>query len=280
MMHISLVFIAIITAWILRSRWTVTGSYAQRWQQALIHFLVPALLLLMTAIALLCMGPSGQMVMHWEGWLTYDAALGFLAALAGCGLLAIYTGWQSIRQVKVYRQADLFGYDCRILDTSLPYSAQIGLWQPELVVSQGLIDSLEPTHLQAVLAHEMGHYHYRDTFWFFWLGWLRRVTAWLPRTEELWEELLLLREIRADCWAAQRVDQLLLAESLVEVAKAPLVQSNAVTAAFSCRAVGSRMQERIEALLTGAPWQTQANRWSWLWFGWVILPLLTIPFHY
>jgi Zn-dependent protease with chaperone function len=45
------------------------------------------------------------------------------------------------------------------------------------------------------LAHEQAHAHYRDTFWFFWLNVL---TSWLPHTEALWQEILFLREIRAD----------------------------------------------------------------------------------
>ena len=52
-------------------------------------------------------------------------------------------------------------------------------------------------------------------FGFFWWGWLRRLTEWLPHSKELWQELLLLRELRADQWAAQQVDPLVLAESLL-----------------------------------------------------------------
>lgn len=151
------------------------------------------------------------------------------------------------------------------------------------MVSQGLMESLTDAQLQAVLVHEMGHYAYRDTFWFFWLGWLRRLTTWLPNTQALWEELLLLREIRADQWAAQQVDQLVLAESLVQVAKAPLMQTCSLAAAFSCQAVGDRMQERIDALLSEPSefdWQHPISLWTWCWLAWIVLPLLAVPFHH
>jgi Zn-dependent protease with chaperone function len=93
------------------------------------------------------------------------------------------------------------GEHSRVLDNPIPFSALIGFWQPELIVSQGLLNTLDQDHLEAVFKHEQGHYYYRDTFWFFWLGWVRSISAWLPNTEALWQELLLLREMRADRWA-------------------------------------------------------------------------------
>jgi hypothetical protein len=170
------------------------------------------------------------------------------------------------------------GKNSRVLDNPILFSALIGFWQPELLVSQGLLNTLDSAHLQAVLKHEQGHYYYRDTFWFFWLGWVRSYTAWLPNTEALWQELLLLREMRADRWAAQQVDPLLLAEALLVVVSTLRVSDNCC-AAFSCAAPRSRLEERIEALLASELSYHQPSLWSWAWVLLAFLPLAAVPFH-
>ena len=38
----------------------------------------------------------------------------------------------------------------RIVEIDLPYSAQIGFWNPELIISSGLLKSLDLNHLKAV----------------------------------------------------------------------------------------------------------------------------------
>ena len=81
----------------------------------------------------------------------------------------------SARKFSTYQRQPIVGKTARILETDFLYSAQIGFWQSELVVSQGLLKSLDSEHLNAVLAHEQAHVYYRDTFWFFWLGWLRTI---------------------------------------------------------------------------------------------------------
>jgi Zn-dependent protease with chaperone function len=103
------------------------------------------------------------------------------------------------------------------LNLEIPFAAQVGVWKPQLVVCRGLLEQLDEEHLRAVLAHEEAHRHYGDTLWMFAVGWLRHLSGWLPNTEVLWQELLTLRELRADRWAAQRVDPLVLGEALVQV---------------------------------------------------------------
>ena len=162
-------------------------------------------------------------------------------------------------------------------EVAIPFAAQIGFWQPQLVITQGLLDQLSTAQIEAVLTHEQAHLHYRDTFWFFWLGWLRQLTAWLPNTERLWQELLLLREMRADRWAANRVDPLLLAESLLQMAQAPLLDLE-----NACAANASRLEERIEALLSEADTAQPADtaRLPWLWVLLAFMPLLTTLAHH
>lgn len=114
----------------------------------------------------------------------------------------------------------------------------------------------------------------------FWWGWLRRLTAWLPHSTELWQELLLLRELRADQWAAQQVDPLVLAESLLLMVNPyPAEFAENICAAMQT-ATGHRLSERIDALLD--PRETAPLSYSWTWSGLLVTaaPLLTIPFHY
>ncbi|MEM9905579.1 MAG: M56 family metallopeptidase [Cyanobacteria bacterium P01_D01_bin.44] len=280
MMHLALVLVSLTFACGLRLSYEPQGTVVERWHRALIGLLAPILLVVMSAIALLCMGPSGQMVHHWEGWSLYALSIVFVILSLVWLVQLSQKGWQSLRAVQHHPLATVQAYPCRLLESHLPYSAQVGFWKPELVVSQGLLDLLDEPHLQAVLLHEQAHHHYRDTFWFFWLGWLKAITQWLPQTERLWQELLLLREIRADRWASEYTEPLLLAESLVEVAKAPWLQMSPNAATFSCNVINLRMQERVEALL-GQTWQS--SRLSvrfWLWLIAATLPLLIIPFHH
>jgi len=279
-MHLVMILAALGLAWCLRSRWSYPlGNWINRWQRALELFLFPPLLLMMTAIAVLCMGPKGQMGGLQTGWFSYSLALGFLGFAGVLCLKLAREGWRSVQQTRAYPQIQLGDKPIRLLDATVLFIAQIGFWQPELVVSQGLLQTLDSAHLEAVLAHEQGHYYYRDTFWFFWLGWLRSLTAWLPNTEALWQELLVLRELRADRWAAQQVDHLLLAESLLLVVSVPPLQSENFCAAFSSFAPRNRLAERIEALLAQPEEPPSPSMWSWNWLLLAFLPLITMPFH-
>lgn len=277
-MHLFMILAALGLAWCLRSGWSYPlGNWSKGWQRALGLFLFPPLLLMMTAIAVLCMGPKGEMGGLQTGWFSYLLALGFLGFAGVLVLKLASEGWVCVQQTRTYPQIELGGKPVRLLNATVLFSGQIGFWEPELVVSQGLLQTIDSAHSEAVLAHEQGHYYYRDTFWFFWLGWMRSLTAWLPNTEALWQELLLLRELRADQWAAQQVDPLLLAESLLLVVSVPPVSEN-FCAAFSSVAPQNRLAERIEALL--APEEPPlASIWSWNWLLLAFLPLVTVPFH-
>jgi Zn-dependent protease with chaperone function len=151
------------------------------------------------------------------------------------------------------------------------------------VITEGLINTLDTAHLAAVLAHEQAHDHYHDTCCFFWLGCVRQITGWLPQTEAIWQELLVLRELRADRWAARQTDPLLIAEALLSV-----VQTTTFTTSF-CVAFNqitppNRLNQRIDALLTLATAEVECldhsvNWLFWIWLLMTLLPLLLVPFH-
>lgn len=278
-MHFLMILLGLGFAWAMRCHWSgSTGSLSKRWQTTLGVFLFSPLLLVMVAIAVLFMGPSGQMVGHWEGWFSYELAVLFLLAAIALGLKLTWDAVQTIRHMRQHPTIDVNGQVAQLLETSSLYSARVGFWRSQLVVSQGLLDTLDTEHLEAVLVHEDAHAQYHDTFWFFWLGWVRRLTCWLPHTEDLWQELLMLRELRADRYAAQLVDPLVLAESLLLVIGAPVMEPE-VCAAFSWPHSQSRLMERIDSLLEANDSPTQAPNWSMSWLVLVFLPLVAIPFH-
>ena len=278
-MHLVMILIAVVVAcWIRNQGYQPQASWTIRWQRSLFLFLFPPSLIFVTAIALICMGPQGKMGQWQVSRSGYVLALSLLLLFACTFIYLAWQGWRSLNSTHKCSQITLDGKSARLLPTSALFAGQIGFWQPELVISQGMINTLSPEHLQTVIAHEQGHYHYRDTFCFFWLGWIRSCTRWLPNTESLWQELLILREIRADAHAALQVDPLLLAESLLLV-----VSNTPATSNIACAALGSsgsdRLEQRIDALLSPTNSQFQLGWQSWRKFLWLLLPLVTVIFH-
>ncbi len=284
--HLAMVVLALSLAVGIRCwRLPRADTWSQRWQRTRLQFLLPPLILLTTAIAIVLMGPQGQMVCPWEGWSSYGLAIAGLVGTVVWGIGLTRTARKSLHQVQTYPQQTVLGRSSYLLESSVPFVAQVGFWRSHLVISQGLLDTLDSEHLEAALVHEQAHQLYHDTFWFFMWGWLRQVTAWLPQTQALWEELLLLRELRADQTAAQQVDGLLLAETLVTVVSHLLpVDHNTfdstIATALTSGTCGDRLTERVEALLSPAESVVTPRRelWTVLLLG--CLPLLAIPFHH
>lgn len=290
-MHSLLVLLSVVGA--LSLRWTYLWSventtlansnlsWSRRWSLALGAFVLPPLLILAMAIAVLTMGIHGSMLGHAVGHLGYGCAL-LLVTLFAVTLL--WLGINALRSQGRLRNLPLIevqGVVARRLETELPFAARVGFWRPALVLSRGLDQLLSETELDAVLRHEQAHLIFRDTFWFFWLGWLRTATLWLPGTRILWKELLLLREMRADRWAAQGADPILLAESLLKMARAA-VPAEPGWVMFSEGNEGDRLEQRIDALLATEPQVDQADvasRWVMVSFAIAALPLLTNLWH-
>jgi Zn-dependent protease with chaperone function len=270
---------AVGVSWLVRSLWRESSGWQRRWNLGLGAFLFAPMLLLTSAIAVFWMGPRGRMVHRGEGWMTYGLSFGFLAAAVAIAIAISLEAWQTCRRLNQLPTAEAQGHTVRLLPHKTPFIAQIGLWQPQLVVSQGLLDTLDAEHLAVVLMHEQAHVHYRDTFWFFCLSGLKRLTDWLPQNQALWQELLVLRELRADRWAAQQVDGLLLAEALLAVVSVPYGETYSVAcAAFDSEVMRDRLTERIDALLDNTEPMPQ-NNFFWLWFPLVLVPFLVVPFH-
>ncbi len=278
-MHLIMIMLAMAGAyWTRCTCHDLHSNWRVRWRRSLFLFLFPPLLIFMTAASLLCMGPQGKMGGLQTGCFGYVMALGCLAFFSISCIKLTWEGWQSVKSARKCPLVHLASKQVRLLNTGALFAGQIGFWQPELVLSQGLLQTLSPDHLETVLAHEQGHYHYRDTFWFFWLGWMRYCTAWLPNTDALWQELLVLRELRADAYAASQVDPLLLAESLLLVVSTPPISSEICCAALGSPSV-DRLNQRIDALLAQPEPTPEAQLQSWNYFLLAFLPLVTVIFH-
>ena len=294
--HFVMIVGSLCLAWGLRFGWQKTSGscpvgWQMRWQRALVCFVLPPMLVMMTAIAVLCMGAEGQMIGLQAGRLSYAIALIFLIYSIFRSLELAVIGWQSLQKLQKLvvsssidsLEVDRSEIDCpesmRLLNVPMLFAAQIGFWRSHLFVSQGLLDNLDESHLKAVLLHERAHAHYRDTFWFFWLGCLRQIMPWLPSTQALWEELLLLRELRADRWAAQHLDGLLLAESLLAMVSNNMMPTETFAAAFGSTDTSDRLEERINFLLAEPEPLPQFSWRSLFWIGFSLLPLALLPLH-
>lgn len=283
-MHLLMICLALGLGITIRYYYGLLFSRLNPWQRSLIAFVIPPLLLLMTAIAVIAMGDHGEMLGLPAGHFSYLLAIFFLGFAFIKWLQLTYEGWHSTENLKRYPQQCITNnVIARIIDIDLPYSAQIGFWNPELVITKGLLETLDKEHLNAVIAHEKAHANYHDTFCFFWLGWLKQISFWLPKTNCIWQDLLLLREIRADQKAAQNVDPLMLAESLLRVAQevnkiVTVKPLGIVEAAFHEISLNNRLEERINALFD-EPNYSRFEQIDWYYMLIILLPLISIPFH-
>jgi Zn-dependent protease with chaperone function len=281
-MHSLMLVMALIIAVSLRF---FLPTYQRRWQISLFFFLFPPLLLLMTAISVICMGYHGQMFGYHASLISYFSAVIWLIFAIFCLGKIFQTNRQTRQSFRSYPLKTVADQRLRIIDIDFPYSARIGFWQSDLILTRGLLELLDSEHLQAVLAHEQAHQEYHDTFWFFWLSWVRSISFWLPHTEELWTELVFLRELRADHYASGQVDSLLLAESLLLVAQ-KVNQVSLIDFSDSCyvalneRSLNNRLLERIDALVeTESPLLPKFKYQVWLLLSLSLAPFLLLPWH-
>jgi Zn-dependent protease with chaperone function len=279
-MHFGLLSMSVIGAVILRLPTPqIHNSWQERWHSALTYFLLPPLLIFTTSIALICMGTKGEMLgkpMGLLGEISYVWAWLLVITWLICLVYRSYQGWQSCQNLKELTPSSWQGYDFLLLDTDRPIAARVGFWTSQLVLSKGLFTHLGPDHIKSIIDHESAHAFYRDTFYFFWLGWLEQCSKLLPNSQLWWRELLLLREMRADQWAKQRVDYLLLAESLLTLAQFNHQELSPFLAA-PINPLPDRLEQRIDYLLQEESGECQSGfNWWWL-LG--LMPLGSIGFH-
>jgi Zn-dependent protease with chaperone function len=285
-MHSTLLVATMALAILWRWQWQPSaGPWRTRWAAALSTFCLPPLMVVLAAAAVLMMGHHGTMMGQAVSPVGCWISLGILIGLGGALVYALGRGlrlaWWLRQQPRIALPDGRTAY-CLTVD--LPLIAQVGGWRSHLLVSQGWIDQLTPAQQQATLAHEQAHAEAHDTLCFFGLGIVRRFSIWLPGTATLWNELLLLRELRADRRAAQTHDPLLLAELLVQMScQITLAQARATTGIGFDEALSlSRLEQRVNALLAPLPATELAGPGWGQGVGWAIalLPLITPWLHH
>lgn len=123
--------------------------------------------------------------------------------------------WRTLRRAASSES----GANIRILETTRPVAATVGLMRPTVLLSRGLLDRLSPQAGRAVRAHEAAHRRRRDPLRLALARW--GTSLHLPGTGgALYRELDLVVERAADEAAARRVgDRVKVAEALLAVAR-------------------------------------------------------------
>ena len=278
-MHLILLLIVLLIAYSIRliSKFAKIEN-SKQWGVSLFFFAFPPLILLMSCLTIVLMGYQGEMWGIKASKLSYSVSLSYLGVAFIILLNSFFNLYQSRQLIKQYPSQKIENKEIKILDSSFPYAAQIGFWRSQLVLSKGLIELLSEDHLKAVIAHETAHEIYRDPFFFFWLFYLKKLTSWMPNSGKLWQNLLLLREVRADKTAAQKVDFLLIAESLISVTLATNKQKEFVELALQCPFYDNHLEVRIDNLLAENN-QGQFNWWQIIWLLLIFIPYSLLPFH-
>ncbi len=189
------------------------------------------------------------------------ASVAALVARAAPGVLRIHRARRVLARLR--RVSESLPADVRSVDTDAAFSFTGGLLRPEIFVSRGLRDRLDPAQFAVVLEHERAHVRRRDL--------LRRFVAQLgalfhgPATARaLLSAIDLACEEACDEEAATRLgDRVKVAQAIVAAARlAPRLPSalSASVVGFTADALG----HRVRALLR-SPHRDPAGA------GWIVL---------
>jgi Zn-dependent protease with chaperone function len=171
----------------------------------------------------------------------------FLVASAGLGLRELWLASRlSSRLVASASPEPAFG--ARILPTADPLCLLVGVFRPSILISRGLVSSVTPDELSAVLSHERAHATRRDTL----VRLIARVSTlfMLPRARRsLLQALDLAAEQSSDEASASALgDRLAMAETILKVER--LLHTAPVrVSAFAVSFGGTSVPARVAALL-------------------------------
>jgi Zn-dependent protease with chaperone function len=168
----------------------------------------------------------------------------------------------------------------RLLDSTRPLAFTLGLWYPQVVLSEGMVSALSAEELRAVLCHELGHVRRRDPLRLALARFLADALWFLPVARSLARDFVDAVEEGADDWAVEATRQPVeLAAALVKTARAGAAQAIPVGTSLG----GSlSVEDRVGRLLgmgakrplgttTKGKWLASAS------IGLVLLIMLTLP---
>ena len=136
------------------------------------------------------------------GWAA-AAVAGLLPALAAVGILRAR---RSQRQCRIEpwlgRHEPCDGYELVVLPTPSPLAVTVDGRDPQIVISEGLVDTLPPAQVDAVVRHEVAHLANRHQRYLVAATALDHAFAWLPLTRRSTRALRAALERWADESAA------------------------------------------------------------------------------
>lgn len=172
------------------------------------------------------------------------ALLGLIGGVLGANTLA----GQIVRTRRLLGQLDLhrgalppdldalsealgLGGRVDVVEDGDPYAFSYGWWRPRVAVSRGLLASLDPDELRAVLLHERYHVERRGAIRLALVRSLARALFFLPLAADLARSYAVLEELAADRFAVRGSgDRWALAAALVKVCRPRRVPGGLVLA--------------------------------------------------
>lgn len=200
----------------------------------------------------------------WLGWLTALLAGLLFSLMLGQSVIAGWRLWRATQRLtQVTHSARLSlppvvtRLACRlnlanvlvVVPNCEPLSFCYGLWRPRICLSQGLVNLLTETELEAVLRHEAYHLRRREPLRMAIAICLSRFFFFVPLLAELRDHYLAEKEVAADAFAVAHTGRAALARALhkfIAGQPIPTIPSPAAVAGLSVTA------RRVDRLLNPA----------------------------
>ncbi|RMG60913.1 MAG: hypothetical protein D6713_01555 [Deltaproteobacteria bacterium] len=133
------------------------------------------------------------------------------------------------------------------VDSNHPIAFTAGIFRKRIFVSRKLVETLTHNELRCILLHEEGHVRLNHTLKRLILRNLLRPLLFIPGRKRIYREYQILTELAADRFAVTRgTDPILLAETLLKVAKMCRSAGPAVLPGFSGKEVSTRVAALVE----------------------------------
>lgn len=214
-----------------------------------------------------------------------------LWALVRMGASLLYTRWLLQRSTgcalaghakldPVLARPEFQRLPLRLLYSTRPLAFTVGLWRPQIVLSEGMVSSLTEDEVRAVLFHELGHVRSRDPMRLAVVRFLADALWFLPVARSLAKDFVDAVEEGADDWAVEATRRPMeLAAALVKTARAGVASPMSLASAL---AGNLSVEDRVERLLgMGVERRPGATIGRWVASGFIavlLLVLVMLPF--
>jgi Zn-dependent protease with chaperone function len=157
------------------------------------------------------------------------------------------TDYYDSNVIEVFRKK--YCVQVQVVDFTLPLAFTHGFIHPQILLSNGLINLLQPRELEAVLEHEYYHCQNRDPLKLSIWSSVASVLSFLPISQKLYGRYMMEKEIEADTFAIDKVGIKSVASALYKLMiNGP--SSSFATVYFQNYSLQDT-NTRIEVLLTG-----------------------------